>query len=88
MNRSNRGANTNSIQIMIDALVLLMVFFIERSIYDGIILEETYPKCFALIVIFGVVYILSNKEARIYNVTLFFYMDRFWKILAKSWLLP
>lgn len=87
MNRSNRGANTNSIQIMIDALVLLMVFFIERSIYDGIILEETYPKCFALIVIFGVVYILSNKEARIYNVTLFFYMDRFWKILSKSWLL-
>jgi exopolysaccharide biosynthesis polyprenyl glycosylphosphotransferase len=32
-------------------------------------------------------YILANKEARIYNVTLFFYMDRFWRIITKSWLL-
>ena len=87
MNRSNRGANTNIIQMMVDAFVLLIVFLIERVIFDGIILEETFPKCFALIVIFGVVFILANKEARIYNVTLFFYMDRFWRILSKSWLL-
>ena len=87
MNRSNRGANTNIIQMIVDAFVLFIVFLIERIVFDGIILEETYPKCFALIVIFGVVYILSNKEARIYNVTFFFYMDRFWRILSKSWLL-
>lgn len=87
MNRSNRGANTNIIQMMVDAFVLLIIFLIERVVFDGIILKETYPKCFALICIFGVVYILSNKEARIYNVTLFFYMDRFWRILSKSWLL-
>ncbi|WP_026518088.1 sugar transferase [Butyrivibrio sp. MC2021] len=87
MNRSNRGANTNIIQMVIDAFVLFIIFLIERVIFDGIILKETFPKCFALIVIFGVVYILSNKEARIYNVTLFFYMDRFWRILSKSWLL-
>lgn len=87
MNRSNRGANTNIIQMLVDALVLLVVFLIERIVFDGIILKETYPKCFALIVIFGIVYILSNKDARIYNVTLFFYMDRFWRILSKSWLL-
>lgn len=87
MNRSNRGANTNIIQMVIDAFVLFIIFLIEREIFDGIILKETFPKCFALIIIFGVVYILSNKEARIYNVTLFFYMDRFWRILSKSWLL-
>jgi exopolysaccharide biosynthesis polyprenyl glycosylphosphotransferase len=87
MNRSNRGANTNIIQMMVDAFVLLIVFLIERIIFDGIILKETFPKCFALIVIFGFIYILSNKEARIYNVTFFFYMDRFWRILSKSWLL-
>lgn len=87
MNRSNKGANTNIIQIMMDILVLLVVFIIDRMAFDGIILRETYPKCFALVVIFGVVYILSNKEARIYNVTLFFYVDRFWRILSKSWLM-
>ncbi len=87
MNRSNRGANTNTMQMIWDALVLLIVFFIERAVYDSFLLKETYYKCFALIVAFAIIFILANKEARIYNVTLFFYMDRFWRILTKSWLL-
>ncbi len=87
MNRSNKGANTNFIQMCEDMLILVIVYMIERKAFEGIILEETFPKCLALVVVFGVIYILSNKEARIYNVTLFFYMDRFWRIITKSWLL-
>lgn len=87
MNRSNKGANTNTMQILEDMLVLLIVYFIERKAFEDVILKETYPKCFALVVVFGTIYILANKEARIYNVTFFFYMDRFWKIISKSWLL-
>ena len=87
MNRSNKGANTNFIQMCEDIFVLLIVYLIERKAFEGIILDETFPKCFALVVVFGVIYILSNKEARIYNVTLFFYMDRFWRIISRSWIL-
>ena len=87
MNRSNKGANTNILQIGVDIFVLLMVYLIERKVYEGAILEETYPKCLALVMVFCFIYILLNKEARLYNVTLFFYMDRFWKILTKSWLI-
>ncbi len=87
MNRSNKGANTNIIQICVDILVLLIVYLIERKVYEGVILEETYPKCLALVMVFGFIYILLNKEARLYNVTLFFYMDRFWRILTRSWII-
>ncbi len=87
MNRSNKGANTNFIQMIEDILILAIVYFIERKAFEGVILDQTFPKCLALVVVFGVIYILANKEARIYNVTLFFYMDRFWRIITKSWLL-
>ncbi len=87
MNRSNKGANTNTIQMIEDILVLLIVYFIERKAFGKVILESTNLKCLALVVVFIVIYILSNKEARIYNVTFFFYIDRFWKIISKSWLL-
>lgn len=87
MNRSNKGANTNIIQIGVDILVLLIVYLIERKVYEGAILEETYPKCLALVMVFGFIFILMNKEARLYNVTLFFYMDRFWKILTRSFII-
>jgi exopolysaccharide biosynthesis polyprenyl glycosylphosphotransferase len=71
----------------VDILVLLIVYLIERKVYEGVILEETYPKCLALVMVFGFIYILLNKEARLYNVTLFFYMDRFWRILTRSWII-
>lgn len=87
MNRSNKGANTNTIQMIEDILILLIVYFIERKAFEKVILESTGLKCFALVVVFVVIYILANKESRLYNVTFFFYIDRFWKIISKSWLL-
>ncbi len=87
MNRSNKGANTNTIQMIEDIFVLLIVYLIERKAFEKVILPTSNLKCFALVVVFIVIYILANKEARIYNVTLFFYLDRFWKIISKSWLL-
>ncbi len=87
MNRSNKGANTNFIQMMEDIVVLFIVYFIERKAFEDVILPATQPKCLALVVVFGTIYILSNKESRIYDVTFFFYMDRFWKTISKSWIL-
>ena len=87
MNRSNRGANTNVFQMISDIIIVCLVFFIERALFGNYLQENTYLKCMALVLVFGVVYILANKEARLYNVTLFFYMDRTWKLLTNSWLL-
>ncbi|MBP3199487.1 MAG: sugar transferase [Butyrivibrio sp.] len=87
MNRSNKGANTNIIQMVEDIFVLLLVYLIERKIFEDVIGKETSLKCLALVVVFCAIYILANKEARIYNFTLFFYMDRFWRIISKSWFL-
>lgn len=87
MNRSNKGANTKVIQIVIDIIVLVLVYFIEKKIFGHFLSEATYLRCFSLVLVFAVVYILANKEARIYNTTLFFYMDRFWKLLTKSYLM-
>ncbi|WP_029320992.1 sugar transferase [Butyrivibrio sp. AE3004] len=87
MNRSNRGANTNVAQMIVDIALVYLVYVFEKALFGDYLREATYLKCFALVIVFGVVYILANKEARLYDVTLFFYMDRFWKLLSKSWLL-
>jgi exopolysaccharide biosynthesis polyprenyl glycosylphosphotransferase len=87
MNRSNKAVNTNIIQMGVDSLVLLIVYFIERKAFEDLLFPEEYPKCLALVVVFGVIYLLLNKEARIYNVTFFFYLDRFWRIITRSWMI-
>ncbi len=87
MNRSNQGANTNVFQMICDIFMVYLVFVFERALYGNYLQESTYLKCIALAIVFGVVYILANKEARLYNVTLFFYLDRTWRLLTKSWLI-
>ncbi len=74
-------------QMVSDIIMVYLVFVFEKALFGNYLQENTYLKCLALVVVFGVVYILANKEARLYNVTLFFYMDRTWKLLTKSWAL-
>ncbi|MCR5756231.1 MAG: sugar transferase [Acetatifactor sp.] len=87
MNRSNIGANTNVFQMISDIIMILLVFLLEKVLFGNYLQLTTYLKCMALVIVYGVVFILSNKEARLYNVTFFFYMDRTWKLLTKSWLI-
>ncbi len=87
MNRSNRGANTNVYQMVSDIIMVCLVYFFEKALFGNYLQENTYLKCVALVVVFGVVYILVNKESRLYDVTLFFYMDRTLKLLIKAWLI-
>ena len=87
MNRSNKGANTNVFQMLCDIIMVCLVYLVEKALLGDYLQLNTYLKCIALVIIFGVVYILSNKEARLYNVTLFFYLDRTWKLLTHSWLI-
>ncbi|MBQ9120351.1 MAG: sugar transferase [Lachnospiraceae bacterium] len=41
---------------------------------------------FMIVVVFVFVYLLSNKESRLYNVTTFFYGDRIFRLITKSFL--
>ena len=87
MNKSNVGANTNVIQICVDVLVLLVAFFMAFLVVFNDISDSRFGYTLASALVFVVVYVLANKEARLYNITLFFYFDRFIKIISKSWII-
>lgn len=76
MNRKNSGAETNVLQICLDIAVLAGAFAVEYFIFFNKISKTEALYCLTMVEAFAVIYILSNKEARIYNVTLFFYLDR------------
>lgn len=87
MNHKNSGANTNTGQMLFDILMLAlaygMAWLINRKQME---LQEIWSSL-TMFLIFTVIYILANKEARLYNVTLFFYIDRFFKCISKSWII-
>ena len=72
MNRKNSGAETNVLQICLDIAVLAGAFAVEYFIFFNKISKTEALYCLTMVEAFAVIYILSNKEARIYNVTLFF----------------
>ncbi len=86
MKQNNRGANTNSIQMLIDIVVLLIAYLFSRLYVGNAFVDNAMMQCFSIVLVFMIIFIASNKEARIYDVTLFFYFDRFFKIVAKSWI--
>ena len=52
------------------AIAITVLFFSDR------IVAEQRQSVFALFVVFLIVFILSNRVANVYNVTLFYYLDR------------
>lgn len=87
MNRTNSGANTNTIQILIDILILACAFGIDCLIFRNTFEPGMLGSMTILIVIFMLIFILSNKEEYLYNITLFYYLDRVHRKLTKSFLL-
>ncbi len=85
MNKKNSGANTNTAQMCLDIFMLILAYTIEYLLFSRHVSKDIMYKTVPVVFVFIVIYILSNKEARIYNVTLFFYIDRFYKIITKSW---
>ncbi len=85
MNKKNRGANTNSVQMLIDILALLVAYLVSCWYVGNYLVDNAVMQCASIALVFSIIFIASNKEGRIYNVTLFFYFDRFFKIVTKSW---
>lgn len=83
MGKGNRGASTNVLYIISDSL-FGVISFIIAAIGTGVFFKGDEVKYFIVALIFMLVYLLSNKEARIYNITTFFYIDRVLKKITKS----
>ena len=86
MGRFNRGASTNLIYIMFDILFGLLAYILAGlfSHMGTTFLEQSY---FLICVAFMLIFVLANKESRLYNVTTFFYVDRIIKRVTKSFII-
>lgn len=86
MGKFNRDANTNLMYIACDIIFAFFAFVLATIVSgkDTDIFQEGY---YTIIVAFLMVYILAGKNERLYNVTTFFYADRFLKRVTKSYLI-
>ena len=87
MNRTNSGANTDTEQILLDILLLICSFGIDKLIFGWDINGKTLLSLVVLTAVFILIYILSNKEEYLYNITLFWYLDRIHRKITKSFLI-
>ena len=86
MNRSNTGANTNTLQILLDILIMAIAYALDVLVFGRELLQNQHIFFFVLFSVFTLIYVLANKEAYLYNVTLFYYLDRVHRKLTKSFL--
>ena len=86
MGKFNRNASTNLLYMGCD-IVFATLAFIVASIVSGIGLNSLKQGYFLIFISFLVIYVLSGKNERIYNATTFFYADRFFKRVTKSFLI-
>ena len=86
MNRSNTGANTNTLQILLDLLVMAIAYALDVLVFGRELLQNQHIFFLVLFGVFTLIYVLANKEAYLYNVTLFYYLDRVHRKLTKSFL--
>lgn len=87
MNRTNSGANTDTEQILLDIFLLICSYGISALIFGQFLDEHSLLRLTVLTLIFILIYILSNKEEYLYNVTLFYYLDRIHRKITKSFLI-
>lgn len=87
MNRSNSGANTDTLQMIMDIVVLAISYGIAEIAAGSIVQGEQQIGLFALYAVFTLIYVLSNKEQYLYNVTMFYYLDRVYRKITKSFFL-
>ena len=80
MNRSNKGADTNTLQIVFDAGLCTCVFLLSLFLTTDIqsIFYFNKQNTFILF-LFIILYILANQSMRVYNRTTFYYPDRIFK---------
>ncbi len=87
MGKYNKGASTNLVYIISDCIFGLLSFFIAILFTEHTINLVNMDTYLLACTTFMIIYILSNKESRVYNVTTFFYTDRIIRYVSKSFIL-
>ena len=72
MNRSNASASMDTKHVVLDVVVQMIAIAITVLFFSDRIAAEQRQSVFALFVVFLIVFILSNRVANVYNVTLFY----------------
>lgn len=87
MNKTNVNATTNTMHILMDILVGACTYLISLLVAGGFGDGDASFKALLVFGGFMLIYVLSNKEERIYNITTFFYVDRMLKRTTRSFLI-
>ena len=80
MNKSNVGASLDTIHFLIDIAMLVISFVITVILFHDELTEEQVIVLFLLELIYGIIYLLSNRDERLYNITVFFYLVKLFEI--------
>ena len=87
MGRFNKGANTNLIYIFCDCFFGILAYIVALVLNCAMGENMSLQNYFIVSFSFMLLFILANKESRLYNVTTFFYVDRIIKRVSKSYLI-
>lgn len=86
MGKFNRGASTNLLHMVSDFIHMLISFAIA-TVLSEITFSESLKLYGTICVVFMMIFMMANKDARSYNVTTFFYVDRTFLNVTKSFLM-
>ncbi len=86
MGKFNRGASTNLLHMVSDCCLMILSFCVA-TIFARISFAESLQLYGPICVVFMLIFMMANKDARVYNTTTFFYVDRTFNNVTKSFLI-
>ena len=86
MNKTNIGASSDTAHFLIDCVLLCVAYGIVILINYRTITPQETITFLILAVVQAMIYLLANRQQNVYNVTLFYYVDRIFRKITKSFL--
>ena len=87
MNRTNVGASLVTTHFLIDILMLCVSYAVTVLVFNSHLEGDQFFSLLIICTVYGLIYLLSNRDERLYNVTVFFYFDRILRKVIKSFLI-
>lgn len=87
MNRSNVSASMDTKHVVLDIVAQFIAFAIAILLFGDKVMAEQWDSVITLFIVFLFIFVLSNRAANVYNVTLFYYLDRIVRKEAVSFIM-
>ncbi len=87
MNKTNVGASLDTIHFLIDIFMLSLSYAVTVILFYSQLNENQIMQLFVISMLYSIIYLLSTRNERLYNVTVFFYWDRVFRKVFKSFLI-